>query len=102
MRENMPELGTNTHIIPVRVDPTPYADDPVDAPAYYRALGIFLVAWVDLKATSFQRFSPSQPSSGIRPKHTNCRERGASEPIIGAKHSRRFLNSDRSGKRLMR
>lgn len=45
MRENMPELGTNTHIIPVRVDSTPYADDPVDAPAYYRALGIFLVAW---------------------------------------------------------
>jgi hypothetical protein len=41
----MPELGPNTHIIPVRVDPTPYSDDPVDAGAYYYALGVFLVAW---------------------------------------------------------
>jgi hypothetical protein len=29
----------------LRVDPTPYADDPPNADAYYRALGLYLVAW---------------------------------------------------------
>ena len=31
--------------IRLRADPTPYADDPVGAGRFYRAIGIYLVAW---------------------------------------------------------
>ncbi len=38
-------MAGEKHLIPVRVDPTPYHDDPPNADLFYRVLGLYLVAW---------------------------------------------------------
>jgi hypothetical protein len=41
----MPELGPERHLLRLRADATPYADDPPNAGTFYQAMGVYLVSW---------------------------------------------------------